>query len=245
VEPCSPKTVNVATHKRSSERTYLESFRRQYYEAILPAHAELRAEYESLATRHQAFADLPPVYEVDRFLNWAKLEFTTDETLQSFPLLEQNKRRTHIRDRAQQWFETAIEIDEVRTSRLNRLKEIFRTSQSLDAVEFDDLVDALVGCTAFDEQLRFTKGGQSALLANFKRDNDVRRVKRTFRHLAFGKDEFLRRTYDCIFSRDYKLDHFGQSSVLELFGWTNGDGVPPVNGRTIKALRYFGFSVAI
>ena len=103
--------------------------------------------------------------------------------------------------------------------------------------------NACSGLAAFDEQLRFTRGGQLALAQAFQKDNDVNRVRKTFRYLAFDDTEFVRRIYDCIVSPDYKLDHFGRSSVLELFGWVNNSGVPPINGRTIKALRYFGFNV--
>ena len=67
---------------------------------------------------------------------------------------------------------------------------------SLSAVSFPDLTDALLGCAAFDEQLRFTKGGQESLVAAFQRDNSIEKVHGNFYNLAFGDDEFVRRTYD-------------------------------------------------
>jgi hypothetical protein len=83
----------------------------------------------------------------------------------------------------------------------------------------------------------FTKGGKPALEKAFQKDNDSRRVRQSFEHLACGQDDFLRRIYDCTFTSEYKLAHFGRTSVFELYGWVNNEGVPPINGRTIKALR--------
>ena len=243
VEPCSPTTVNVATHKTTRERTYLEAFRREYYETLLPAHAEVRTLYEQNGARHPAFADLPSEYEIDRFLNWAKLEFTTDETLQTFPLRNGEDRRAHILAHIRQWLGTAVEIDPIRTGRLQRLKAIFASRETLERAAYQEVTDALLGCAAFDEQMRFTKGGELALALAFQKDNDLNRVRKAFRYLAFDGTEFVRKTYDCIFSPEYKLAHFGRTSVLELFGWVNNTQVPPINGRTIKALRYFGFDV--
>lgn len=112
VDPCSPATVDVATHKKTRERTYLEAFRREYYERLLlPAHAEVRDLYGQNGARHPAFASLPTEYEIDRFLNWAKLTFTTDETLPTFPLRTGQDRADHIIGHIRQWLGTEVEID--------------------------------------------------------------------------------------------------------------------------------------
>ncbi len=36
---------------------------------------------------------------------------------------------------------------------------------------------------------------------------------------------------------------FGQSNVQELIGWRNKEGLPVINGRTTKLLRFFGSKV--
>ena len=245
LEPSSPVTINVATHTKSRERTYLESFRREYYETLLPAHAEAKKVYLAADKRHPDFAEIPFEYEFDRFLNWAKLTFTTDENLLSFPLLPAEQRAAHLKTHMDLWLKEPIKVDAERTGRLERLKSIFSSVEGLRTTDFPDLTDALLGCAAFDEQLRFTKGGKPALAKAFQKDNDLLRVRKTLAHLAFGKDEFVRRIYDCIYMAEYKLAHFGRTSVFELYGWTNADDVPPINGRSIKALRFFGFDVRI
>lgn len=39
-----------------------------------------------------------------------------------------------------------------------------------------------------------------------------------------------------------KLAGFGEACVMELLGWMDAER-PPINGRTIKALRFLGFDV--
>lgn len=243
IDPCSPRTVNVATHIKSRERTYLETFRREYTESLLPAHREVEEVYKGQGHRHSAFLDLPLSYEIDRFLNWAKLEFTTDETLPNFPLREPKDRVAFIRERISLWLAADMTVDRQRTTRLKKLRSLFATPDALESADFPEITDALLGCAAFDEQLRFTKGGQTALVKQFQQDNQLPRVKKAFHHLAFGSEDYVRRTYDCLYATDYKLAHFGRTCVLELYGWVNNDDIPPLNGRTIKALRYLGFDV--
>jgi hypothetical protein len=49
----------------------------------------------------------------------------------------------------------------------------------------------------------------------------------------------------CIFSPEYKLNQFGRSAVQELLGWVNKEGIPICNSRTVKALRFFGYNIAV
>jgi len=85
----------------------------------------------------------------------------------------------------------------------------------------------------------------NSLLAAFKRDNTIQAIQTTFGYLAFGSGEFVQRIYDCIYTPKYKLAHWGRNCTLELFGWINHQDAPPLNGRTIKALRYLGFDVVV
>ncbi len=245
IDPYSPPTINVATQSTTRERTYLESFRRSYLETILPAYRELKSVYNPDQVRHPAFNEFAVEYEIDRFLNWAKLKYTTDDNIQDFPQLDEEKRRLRIADHVAIWLHENVEFDQERLERLDKLRMMFATPDRLEQVSMEDLTDALLGCAAFLEQLRFAKGGMPALVSLFQKDNDLPALKKTFGHLAFGKPEFVRRTYDCIYGGEYKLAHFGQNSILELFGWVNPEGIPPINGRTKKALRYFGFPIQL
>ena len=138
-----------------------------------------------------------------------------------------------------------MEIDEERLRRIDGLKELFERESAIDEIEIDDLVDLLQGNAAFVELLRFTKGGLTKHLQAFKNDNAETKIRSTFKHLMFGKGDYLQRIYDCVFLPEYKLSHWGQNCTFELFGWINQDGVPPINGRIMKALRYLGLDVPV
>lgn len=235
--------MNVATQVKSPARTYLETFRRQYYETLIPSYRLVREGYVQRGTRHSAFSSSPLDYEVDRFLSWTKLTFTTDETLRSNPLRTGPDLEGNIAAHIEKWLAADAKPDLDRVDRLAKLKDVFRDGETLKSASFDELAEVLRGCAAFTEQLRFTKGGEPVLLNLFKKDNDLDRLQRNFNHLAFGSGEFVQRTYDCIFSPELRLRHFGRNCILELFGWINHENVPPLNGRSIGALRYLGFDV--
>jgi hypothetical protein len=48
-----------------------------------------------------------------------------------------------------------------------------------------------------------------------------------------------------VWSDDYRLSHFGQSSLGEAVGWARPDEYPPRNNRTNKALRALGHDVKL
>lgn len=244
IDPSGPPTVHVSSRTTSRERTYIETFRKSYDEKLIPAHRQISGMYLGLGLRHPEFAHLPIEYEFDRFLNWIKLEHTTEEDLFKAPFRTRAESEATALAYANKWFGTeGIKIDEDRTSRIARLKEIFADEESFADAEPADVLDALEGCAAFVEQERFTKGGLEPLRKAFKSSNSELRLRESFGNLAFGRDQYVERIYDSIYSPRYKLAHFGKSCVLELFGWINTQNVPPFNGRTIKALRFLGFDV--
>lgn len=244
IEPSSPPTVRQESRRPSKQQAYLESFRREYYETLVPNYRLVQTTYREVG-HHPDFREELPAYEIDRFMSWTKLTFTTDESLETAPIRQGEELLQSIRHYARKWFETEQVPNQQRLGRLAKLKSIFEAPSSIEVVGYDELMDALLGCAAFDEQLRFVKGGQPSLVRAFQHENSLESVRRTFSYLAFGNEEFVKRIYDCIFSRALKLRHFGRTSVFELFGWINHDEIPPINGRSIKALRLFGFDVNV
>ena len=98
---------------------------------------------------------------------------------------------------------------------------------------------------AFNEQLRFVKGGVKNLPAAFWKRNrdDVTKVKVTLSHLLYGKGDFVERMHDILYDASFKLQLFGQFCALELYGTVKPEEYPPINGRMAKALRYLGYDV--
>ena len=125
------------------------------------------------------------------------------------------------------------------------LRKVFSTEETLRLASREDLSKALMGIHAFEEQIRFIKGGYSAIIEFFWKENneDVERVRRSLGHLVFGKGEFIRRLYDVLNFPEWKIRYFGESCALELSGTIMPDVCPPMNGRSAKGLRRVGFDV--
>lgn len=245
IESASPPTVNVGTQGVSRARTYLEAFRSFYVETLIPAHRLVEQVYAERGERHSNFINLSPGYELDRFLHWAR-SFTTDKDLDKHPFRSGDDLRANIRLHVDRWFDTPdadLRVDPARLSRIAQLQALFADRDLLESVDMDQLADMLQGCAAFVEMLRFTKGGLENHIRAFKADNPIKNARNSFGHLVFGSGDYVQRIYDCIYSPEFKLAHWGRNCTLELFGWINRDRVPPFNGRTMKALRYLGFNV--
>lgn len=58
-------------------------------------------------------------------------------------------------------------------------------------------------------------------------------------------DDTPKRLYNAVNLKQYKIPHFGISSLGEIVGWAMPDKFPPRNGRTSKALRSLGFDVKV
>jgi hypothetical protein len=245
VPAAAPINIDVKSQNISSARTYLESFRVAYYETLIPNHRLVRELYREHGARHVAFEGLPEAYEIDRFLFWAK-GLTTDEDLEQNPVRSGDDLSENIRRHVNDWFAIGeVNIDHTRLARIAGLQALFDDEEKLAAIGIDEITDMLVGCAAFEEMLRFTKGGLDNHLAAFKRDNTIQAIRMTFEYLVFGSGDFVQQIYDCIYMPKYKLAHWGRNCTLELFGWINHQDAPPFNGRTIKALRYLGFDVVV
>jgi hypothetical protein len=244
----SPPNVNVNSTKEDPVRTYLESFRQRYVEQILPAYSVVRAVYGTTDLRHPQLAKYPIKYEIDRFFYWVK-EKTSDEALPGLPLRNGSDQSDFIRNHVREWVGVVGGAgyfnDAERIERIEHLNRIFESKQTLQAVDLDALTDALLACAAFHDQLRFAAGGLSKHIATFKEQNNLKALVKSLGYLVFGGGDYVQRIYDCVYGQEFKVRGFGESSSWELFGWVNREGIPPVNGRVVKALRYLGFNVRV
>jgi hypothetical protein len=109
----------------------------------------------------------------------------------------------------------------------------------------EELTDGLMSIHAFNEQLRYVKGGEKNLGAAFWRENNdsVARVKSTLKYLLFGGGAFIDRLHDVLYEPTRKVKSFGLSCSLELFGTIKPNEYPPVNFRIAKGLRFLGYDV--
>ena len=154
--------------------------------------------------------------------------------------------KNNIRKYVTEWMkmEDNLTIYPERVDRIDRLVRLFDDERSLEFVGMDEIVDMLQACAAFVEMLRFTEGGLESFIEGFKQQNRIEQIRKSFHHLAFGPGDYVQRVFDCINKSEYSLFDWGTNCTLELFGWVNKDGVPPFNGRTMKALRFLGMDVS-
>ena len=238
----SPPTIAVSTRNKNPTRTYLETFRSLYQERLLPAYRELETVYSERGGRHPGFGDGLRAYEIYQFLYWAR-GLTTNEDLFAHPLRTGENRKSNIRRYVSDWFqvENPPKFEES-VVRIKGLKTLFADEDALRHVDMDTVTDLLKGCAAFTAMQRYA-GGLEKHLKAFIAENRIEMVRDSFHHLMFGGGDYVQRIYDCLYLSKFKLSHFGRNCLLELFGWVNEDGVPPLNGRAIEALRFLGFDV--
>ena len=247
IDPVGPRTINVASHHISNERSYLQSFRALYEEGILPAHEKVRSLYFGTAKRHPFFGNYTESYELDRFLFWVAGEIRTQD-LDDAPLRTDAELAPHLESRKKSWLE--VEPDEVYHSeseveRYDQLTSLVATPEKIAAMGMDELTHLMSACNAFRERLRFTKGGLAPLLRKFEKGNTPESISKFLYTLIKGDGDYAQRTYDCIYNPELKLQEWGRNSTLEIFGWINNEGIPPVNGRTTKALRVLGLEIPL
>ena len=248
VEPCEPPNIRVESGEVSHRRSFLQTFRRKYDESLHPAFGEVRSVFEAAGQHRREFDAGRIDIEISRFLGWLRVVHARGEAWAESPLLASAPRLALVERFRRDWdvaadisagdmIQVEGEVDNVRA-----IEAAFASPEAINALSYDELFDVLVGCHAFREMLRFTKGGLPGLRADFSRRNSLADIKRTLTHLTNGAGDPLERAYDCIFDERFRLGRFGEACVMELLGWVE-PAYPPVNGRTIKALRFLGFDV--
>jgi hypothetical protein len=241
-----PPNISVGSKKKSSEYIFLEALRRRVYEQFKPAFDEVSAVLSENGLHRPEWSESDDGSKTNRFLNWVRLMHGAGDDWQKSPLRSQTDRRLELLRLGNEWTSTdKPHIPQDYFMNLKQLRAVFASKESLQAASREDLSMALMGIHAFEEQIRFIKGGYAAILDYFWNENheDVDRVKRSLAHLLFGKEEFIRRLYDLLYFSEWKISHFGESCALELSGTARPEICPPMNGRSAKGLRCIGFNV--
>lgn len=241
-----PPNISVGSKKKSSEYIFLESLRRRVYEQFRPAFDEVSAVLVENSLHRPEWSDGDIGSKTNRFLNWVRLTHGAGDDWEKSPFRSQADRRLELIRLGHEWTSTdKPHIPADYFANLEHLRAVFACKESLQSATREKLSIALMGIHAFEEQIRFIKGGYAAIIDYFWNENheDVERVKRSLAHLLFGDDEFISRLYDVLYFSEWKIGHFGESCALELSGTARPEVCPPMNGRSAKALRCIGFNV--
>jgi len=248
VPPASPANARVGSDVVSKKRSFLQGLRRKYEEQLIPAFQQVRDVFAADGRRRPEFREGDPDIEIGRFLGWLRVTHAPADTWHSTSLADSEERAQRVRDWLDIWFsQTETDAgDMVRAAsevgNIQRLRETLKSAAASEAASYDEIFDALSGVHAFNERLRFVAGGLRGLRPEFLAQNGLSSIKDTLIYLLHGRGTQLERAYDCPFDETKSLSGFGEACVMELIGWMDAER-PPINGRTIKALRFLGFDV--
>lgn len=248
IPPCAPPNIRVGSDRVSGRRSFLQTFRRKYDEAVWPAFDEVRRLFLDAGLRRPDYEDSDLDIELGRFLGWVRLIHAPGENWSLAPLLDRDARAQRIMQFGHEWLAAEdlnagdAESAQQEIGNITRIRENFASADSIRALSYDEIFDALAGCHAFHEQLRFTEGGLDGFRLDFHERNALTNIQDTLVYLLHGPNDVLERAYDCIHDERYKLARFSEACIMELTGWMDPSR-PPINGRTIKALRFLGFDV--
>jgi len=242
-----PPNISVGSGKKTSEYLFLQALYQRVYEQFKPAFDEVTATISGSGLHRPEWSDADRASETNRFLNWVRLTHGAGGDWQKYPTLSKKEDlQASIVALGREWSTAADpRITDDYFTNMHFLRKVFSSEQALNASSRDDLSKALMGIHAFEEQIRFIKGGYAAIIDFFWKANneDVDRVRRSLAHLVFGKGEFIRRLYDVLNFPEWKIRYFAESCAMELSGTIRPDICPPMNGRSAKGLRRLGFNV--
>ncbi|WP_197041904.1 phospholipase D family protein [Sandarakinorhabdus oryzae] len=243
-----PPSAKAGSEVMSKRRSFLEQLRRKYDERVIPAFREVKDIMLETGLRRPEFAGGDVEIELNRFLGWTRLIHAPGDAWKESSLAERPARRERTLNYLQDWVHVGdtragdMYYAEEELGNIARLREGFTSVTSIEAMDYDEMFDTLCGCHAFYDMLRFVSGGLPGLKADFAQRNTLTDIKETLIYLLHGDGLMLERAYDCIFDEKWRLGRFGENCVMELVGWMTPDR-PPVNGRTLKALRFLGHDI--
>lgn len=248
VGAASPPNAKVGSELVSARRSFIQSLRQKYDEELIPAFREVERVFVETGQRRPEFADGDPEIELGRFLGWLRIARAPADDWKSTALADELERKKRTLHYLGEWRAVADTTAgdmfnaEREVANINRLRAAFSSVATIEALTYDELFDALISVHAFYDRLRFVAGGLPGLRAEFGAKNTLSAIKKTLTYLLHGPGTALERAYDCIYNESHRLAGFGEAGVMEFLGWMDTDR-PPINGRTVKALRFLGFDV--
>lgn len=248
VDPAIPPSAKAGSSKVSKRRSFIQNLRRKYDERLNPAFSEVEAVFLEYGKRRDEFSSGDVEIELGRFLGWLRILFAPKDTWKETPLLNSEQRKERIIHYIDEWVAADdtkagdMYYADLELANIALLRDRFSSLESINGLNYDQIFEALTKVHAFHDRLRFVSGGLDGLYEQFRNDNQLARIKETIIFLLHGSGMSLDRAYDCIHDKRHYLAGIGENCVMELLGWIEKDR-PPINGRTIKALRFLGYDV--
>jgi hypothetical protein len=238
------KNIDADEKRLGSEELFVDSYRKTYQDSVR-AFMAIQEVYLSRGVRKIPEERLPVRLEIDSFFSYVRDEVAKGDSWEAMPLGWNESSRAELDRCLDEWFNTYWRHLESTIVGVNypRLVRTLGSPNSIASSSDDEIFDALTTLHSFHDSFRFHRGGMEGLKRDFIGSNDMLKVRSSLTHLLHGSGDLVRRMADLIYTARYKINVFGTANVQELVGWFNNEGLPVVNGRTTKILRYFGFDV--
>ena len=240
----APANIKRGESKKGAKSLFLSNFRKAYQEGVA-AFNIVRDIYAASGYRKVDEADIPLRIEIDAFISFVRESVATGDSWKSAPIRTAVEQHSLIADLIEQWrplrwrhFEDVIVLDNY-----PRVQRVFASQETIMAADDDELFDALATLHSFHDRFRFFAGGLPAWKQSFRTFNDAKRTRESLAYLVFGTDDIVERMANLLFNERFRLNEFGRANIQELIGWCNREGLPILNGRTTKVLRFFGSKV--
>ena len=231
-----PQNISILDKKDSSHE-YLENFRRNYQQYI-SAFQRLEKMY-FIDSKRKYDSNFPLRIEIDGFLSWL-WDFKCDHSNYSErPILTDNKIGIDVLRLKNEFLSVSGINYYDNLQNIHAIPE-FDSKDKLDKLTIDNITNLLERVWAFHDRLRFFTGGLQAMKNEFISKNG-QKINETISYILYGKDDYVVRIYNTLFSQKYKLELFGDSCVKELYGLINKENIPICNGRTRKVMQWLGF----
>jgi hypothetical protein len=240
-----PPNINVHSQRRTAERIFLESLRCQVME-YRSAFNEVADVLQENEIRREELDAVGPAHQANRFLSWVRRKYAPGDVWESTPPRSQPERRDAIISLGREWMVPGNDhMHEDYLPSIRLLEATFTDADTVAGASKHELMQGLLALHAFFEQFRFVKGGAPNLPIEFWNVNheDAEKVRKTLKYWLHARGDFVERLHDILYDSRMKLGLFGAACALELYGTIKPKEYPPINGRIIKALRYFGFNV--
>jgi hypothetical protein len=216
----------------------ISKFQKEYQD-FLTSYKQLSKIYEEF--QQKRWEDIPLRIEIDRFVWWVGEIYGSNEKYEPKTGLSLSQVADRVKSFIPEFLVSDnkwLEIDAV--PRYQQISEAFSSSDNLENMSDKDIADILGACVFSFNSNRFYKEGLDNHKKLFVENNPDGKIKRTFKYLLFGTDDYPIRLARCIHDAEYKLETIGESGITELFGLANQEDIPIRNQRITKTLPWLG-----
>lgn len=231
--------VNRPKDISSSEEKYITNFRKQY-QLYISKFNQLKEIYKGTGIRR--YPHIPLRIEVDRFLWWIREIYIKGDSYKDTPIKTLLEIETCVLPFINDFsISSNSYLDNTAAPHYLDISIGFSSQEKIDHLEYKDLFILLLNVYAFHDSSRYHNGGREQMRIDFENNNTLPKIKNTLKYLLYGKEEYEKRIFKCLYLEEYKLQGFGEHSLKELYGLVNNNDIPICNGRTLKSMEWLGF----